>query len=61
MTPSQTAKHHGCKSLKQVSDLTEQSEQTLINWHRDKPELYRIVCIGCAAFVAATGRICSHQ
>lgn len=46
MTPSQTAKHYGCKSLKEVADLTDQSVQTLINWHRDKPKLFKAVCIG---------------
>lgn len=48
MTPSQTAKHHGCKSLQQVANITKQSVQTLINWHRDKPELFKVVCIGAA-------------
>lgn len=49
MTPSQTAKHHGCKSLAKVARLTKQSEQTLINWSRYKPELFQVVCIGVAA------------
>ena len=48
MTPSQTAKHHGCLSLAQVARATKQSEQTLINWHKHKPELFAVVCIGVA-------------
>jgi hypothetical protein len=46
MTPSQTAKHHGCKSLAEVARVTKQSEQTLFNWYKSKPELFKVVCIG---------------
>lgn len=49
MTPSQQVKSVGLKSLTQVSQLTGQSLQTLSNWHRDKPELFRIVLLGCLA------------
>ena len=49
LTPSQQAKEAGLKNLLQVQQLTGQSAQTLINWHRDKPELFKIVIIGCAA------------
>lgn len=48
MTPSQTAKYHGCKSLAELSRVTRQSEQTLINWHKHKPELFEVVCLGVA-------------
>jgi len=53
MTPSQQAKSAGLKSLSQVSELTGQSLQTLGNWHRDKPELFRIVLLGCIADLSA--------
>ena len=53
MTPSQQAKAAGLKSLSQVSELTGQSLQTLGNWHRDKPELFRIVLLGCVAELGA--------
>ena len=46
MTPSQTAKHHGCKSLAEAARVTKQSEQTLFNWYKNKPELFEVVCIG---------------
>ncbi len=46
MTPSQQAKSVGLKSLTQVSQITGVSLNTLTNWHRDKPELFRIVLIG---------------
>jgi hypothetical protein len=49
MTPSQTAKALGCKSLSQVAQLTGVSLQTLSNWHKDKPELFKVVCIGTVA------------
>ena len=48
MTPSQSAKALGCKSLTQVSQQTGVSLQTLTNWHRNKYELFRVVCIGVA-------------
>lgn len=47
MTPAQQAKSVGLKSLAQVSQITGVSLNTLTNWHRDKPELFRIVLIGC--------------
>lgn len=53
MTPSQTAKHHGCKSLAEIARITKQSEQTLINWHKHKPELFNVVCVGVAALTVA--------
>lgn len=49
MTASQQAKAAGLKNLLQVQKLTGQSAQTLINWHRDKPELFRVVIAGCVA------------
>jgi len=49
MTPSQQAKAAGLKNLLQVQQLTGQSAQTLTNWHRDKPELFKIVLLGCLA------------
>jgi hypothetical protein len=48
-TPSQQAKASGLKSLTQVSDLTGVSLQTLTNWHKNKPELFKIVLLGCLA------------
>jgi hypothetical protein len=49
LTPSQQAKEAGLKNLLQVQQLTGQSAQTLTNWHRDKPELFKIVLLGCVA------------
>jgi hypothetical protein len=47
MTPAQQAKSVGLKSLTQVHQITGVSLNTLTNWHRDKPELFRIVLLGC--------------
>lgn len=49
MTPSEHVKRIGLKSLTQVSDMTGVSLQTLTNWHNDKPTLFKVVVIGCAA------------
>jgi hypothetical protein len=49
MTPSQQAKAAGLKNLLQVQQLTGQSAQTLTNWHRDKPDLFFIVLLGCVS------------
>lgn len=51
LTPSEQAKEAGLKSLLQVQQLTGQSAQTLTNWHRDKPELFKIVILGCVAIL----------
>jgi len=47
MTPAQQAKSEGLKSLSQVSEMTGQSLQTLGNWSKNKPELFKIVLAGC--------------
>ena len=52
MTPSQQAKAEGLKSLSQASKMTDQSLQTLSNWAKNKPELFKIVLLGCKAKLA---------
>ena len=47
MTPSQQCKAAGLDSLAQVSKMTGQSVQTLSNWHKDKPDLFKVVLAGC--------------
>ena len=47
MTPSQQAKSMGIKSLVQVTELTGVSKETLSNWSRDKPKLFKVVLLGC--------------
>jgi hypothetical protein len=48
MTPSQQAKKAGLYTLTQVSEMTGQSLQTLISWHKNKQKLFDVVVIGCA-------------
>jgi hypothetical protein len=54
MTPSQQAKAEGLKSLSVVSELTGVSLQTLTNWHKDKPDLFRVVLAGCKFIISTT-------
>jgi len=49
LTASKTAKLIGCQSLTQISKATGVSLQTLSNWHKHKPDLFRIVCIGVSS------------
>lgn len=57
MTASQQAKEAGLKSLAQIRDMLGTNKnghpmvsyQTLINWHKNKPELFAVVIAGCAA------------
>jgi len=49
MTASKQAKAKGLTNLKQVSDLTGVSPQTLDNWYKHKPELFETVLCGCVA------------
>jgi hypothetical protein len=56
MTPSQQAKAEGLPGLSAVSKLTGVSLQTLSNWHKDKPLLFRVVIAGCRAILANQNR-----
>lgn len=47
MTPAKQAKALGLKSLAQVSALTGVSLQTLDNWSKNKPKLFKTVLHGC--------------
>jgi hypothetical protein len=47
MTPSQQAKEAGLKSLTQMSQMTGKPTDTLRNWHRDSPDLFRLLLAGC--------------
>jgi len=46
MTPSEQCKKAGLKSLAQLVRITGESKQTLINWHRNKPQLFKVVIAG---------------
>jgi len=53
MTPSKQAKAAGLKSLSQVTEITGVSLQTLSNWHKHKPALFKAVIAGCVALLSA--------
>lgn len=48
MKPSEHCKRFGL-TLARVAEISEQSEQTLINWSRNKPKLFAVVVAGCVA------------
>ena len=48
-SPSEKAKALGLKNLSQVAEITGQSPQTLINWNKNKSELFNIVLLGCVS------------
>lgn len=49
MTPSQQAKKAGLKGLSQLCEITGQSAQTLNNWSKHKPRLFKCVLAGCVS------------
>ncbi len=48
MTPSQAAKTFGFKSLAQVAKIAHIHADTLRLYHQTKPQLFRVICLGCA-------------
>ncbi len=48
MKPSEKCKAAGLKSLLELSEITGESVQTLINWHKNKPRLFNVVLRGAA-------------
>lgn len=51
VTASQTVKRAGFNSLKQISEITGQSHQTLGNWYKNKRQLFDIVILGCQTLI----------
>ena len=47
LSPAEYAVSQGLESLQEVIRLTSQSRQTLQNWHKHKPDLFRVVVAGC--------------
>lgn len=48
-TAGKTAKYHGLNGLKEMTELTGQSAETLRNWFINKPLLFQVVVAGCLA------------
>ena len=57
MTPSEQCKAAGLKSLAELVRIIGVSEQTLINWHRNKPRLFACVIAGAVVIKAANVQI----
>ena len=47
MTASEAAKAQGFKSLIQVAELFGVTTQCLRNWHKNDPDKFEIVLLGC--------------
>ena len=46
MKAAETAKSHGVRSLKSLSESTGFNADTLRRLHRNNPQRYRILCLG---------------
>jgi hypothetical protein len=46
-TASKYAKAAGLKSLAEAVRMTGRSADTLTRWHKDMPDLFRVVILGC--------------
>lgn len=57
MTPSEQCKAAGLKSLAELAKISEVSVQTLINWHKDKPQLFAVVVAGAVVIKAANAEV----
>jgi hypothetical protein len=47
ITASQYAKQAGLRSLAEAVRMTNRSADTLTRWHKDMPDLFRVVIAGC--------------
>ena len=52
-SPSEQCKAAGLKSLAELSRITGESVQTLINWHKNKPLLFKVLIAGAVVIKAA--------
>lgn len=57
MTPSEQCKHAGLKSLVELSRITGDSVQVLINWHRDRPKRFEVLVAGAVEIKKLTGEV----
>ena len=46
-TASKYAKQAGLKSLAEAVRMTGRSADTLTRWHKDMPDLFKVVILGC--------------
>lgn len=55
MTPSKACKQAGLVSLRELSRISGQSDQTLTNWYHNKRQLFDLVLLGAAVRLAMAG------
>ncbi|MCY4043468.1 MAG: hypothetical protein OXE99_00150 [Cellvibrionales bacterium] len=48
MKPSEQCKKAGLKNLNELVERSGESVQTLNNWYKNKPKLFRLVLMGAA-------------
>jgi len=58
MKPSEKCKLAGLSSLKELSEISGESVQTLNNWHKNKPTLFELTLKG--AVVKRLERVKNH-
>ena len=46
MKPSEQVKMAGLKSLTEMAEAAGMSRETLINWHKERPEVFRLLLLG---------------
>ena len=47
ITASQTVKKAGFRSMKEVSEMTGLSHQTLVNWFNNRRQVFDLLILGC--------------
>lgn len=55
MTPSDQCKHAGLAGLKELAELSGESEQSLINWHKRRPFRFALLILGVLTKKEGTG------
>ena len=45
-TPSQYCKANGLRGITHLAELTGESRQTLINWHKNRPRTFKLLVLG---------------
>ena len=57
MIPSEQCRAAGLKSLAELVRISGVSEQTLINWHRNKPRLFAVAVAGAVVINRHNGEV----
>lgn len=50
ITPSEQCKVAGLKSLAELVLFSDESKQTLINWHKNKRTVFIMTLVGCSVY-----------